>query len=101
MVHEDVLGGGIVAPAALPVAAGIAATIVRPKAVIVAVKALIFGPVFVFSSFKTLDIEFSGTLRMSLNRTGSEYLPGRFASVFFLLFWRKEWMQFTELANKE
>lgn len=47
MVHEDVLGGGIVAQAASPVAAGTAATIVRPKAVIVAVKALIFDLIFI------------------------------------------------------
>lgn len=47
VVHEAVLGGGgMVAQAASPVAAGTAATIVRPKAVIVAVNTLIFGPVF-------------------------------------------------------
>lgn len=51
MVHEDVLGGGMVAQAASPVAAGTAITKVRPKAVIVAVKALIFGLVFI----QTLD----------------------------------------------
>lgn len=77
MVHEDVLGGGTVAQAASPVAAGTAATIVRPKAVIVAVKALIFGLVFI----QTLVSWPSGTLKMISSGVRTVYLWCRFASV--------------------
>lgn len=70
MVHEDVLGGGTVAQAASPVAAGTAATIARPKAVIVAVKALIFGLVFI----QTLVSWPSGTLKMISNGVRTVYL---------------------------